>query len=135
MAAAMAGYYGWVVLVQGGAGHVRLWAIALLWLVVGLVAGALFGVAGWSWRCARPDRGVLAAGLLAGGLCGEALFLLARGGAGMPILIPELLSGLMLPVLLVRRPHSALAAGTAVASAPGAAMVTGALLAAARAVA
>jgi hypothetical protein len=77
--------------------------IGFAWSLAAIVVGAAFGFLGGLWRDHRRGAS-LAAGVISGALVGEALLLLAwRSDAERPVLVSELIAGLVLPFVLARR--------------------------------
>jgi hypothetical protein len=79
--------------------------VAAAWAAVALAAGALFGLAGASWRDGQPRVRAAAVAMLAGALAGEALLLAGEwaGRAAAVVLAVELASGLGLLAAARRR--------------------------------
>jgi hypothetical protein len=69
--------------------------VAAAWAAVALAAGALFGLAGASWRDGSPRVRAAAVAMLAGALAGEAVLLAGQwaGRAAAVVLAVELASG------------------------------------------
>lgn len=106
-------YYALMRIIEGGANPGYLSSISAIWLMLGPVAGAVFGLAGAAWR--RTDEHwlapVLAIALTSGAIVGESVFMaattreLSTGGyailggfAGAGAVLP----GLLLPDARVR---------------------------------
>jgi uncharacterized protein DUF6518 len=79
--------------------------VAAAWAIVALAAGALFGLAGASWRDGEPRVRAAAVAMLAGALAGEALLLAGQwaGCAAAVVLAVELGAGLGLLAAARRR--------------------------------
>jgi uncharacterized protein DUF6518 len=79
--------------------------VAAAWAGVALAAGALFGLAGASWRDGKPRVRAATVAMLAGALAGEALLLAGEwaGRAAAVVLAVELASGLGLLAAARRR--------------------------------
>ncbi|MCC3771285.1 hypothetical protein K6I34_004157 [Streptomyces sp. UNOC14_S4] len=92
------GYYAYAELARGGMGALH---YTLLWLVVALVAGPVFGTAGAWWR-EGPGRRATAGGAVLGGVFGgEGMhYLLVLGHATEGVLF--LVATLLVPLLLGR---------------------------------
>ncbi|HET6548351.1 MAG TPA: DUF6518 family protein [Solirubrobacter sp.] len=85
--------------------------VSIGWAAAAAVAGAVFGAGGALWRSGRGDGArALGAAMLAAPLIGEAVLLetVWDGRAARVVLTVELLIGLVLPFVLVRRPPRAL---------------------------
>jgi len=85
--------------------------VSIGWAAAAAVAGAIFGGAGALWRSGRRDAArALGAAMLAAPLIGEAVLLetIWDGRAARVVLTAELVLGLVLPFVLVRRPPRAL---------------------------
>jgi len=129
LVSAVAGYYGWMHVVEGQANLAYLVHIAAFWLAVALVGGAVFGLAGAAWRGGRWWPRVIAAALLSATLAGESVDLLARpyDAAQKAVIGIELLAALLLPWLLLRERRATLMA--ALLTGGGAVLALGALVA------
>jgi hypothetical protein len=81
--------------------------VAIAWMPAAALSGAAFAVAGAEWRRRRGEGLAAAAAVaaIAGALVGESLLLSHewQGRAAQAILAAELVAGLVLPLLLVRR--------------------------------
>jgi hypothetical protein len=112
--AGMTGYYAYMSVVQGSASSAYLAGEAGRWLPVAVVAGVIFGYAGFSWRWyGNGWRRLIAVGLLAGTLAGEAAAHIGGSFSGYPSFdyetlalssyYAELVAAVVLPVALVRK--------------------------------
>lgn len=81
--------------------------VAVAWMPAAAISGGVFAVAGAEWRRRRGEGLAAAAAVaaLAGALIGESVLLAHewQGRAAQAILTAELVAGLALPLLLVRR--------------------------------
>jgi hypothetical protein len=75
------------------------------WGAIAFVAGAVFAYAGAAWRSGSRRAHLLASGLLAGALIGEAVLLLAhwQNPVARTVLMIELAVGGLVPLLTTRR--------------------------------
>ena len=85
-------------------------SIAAVWVVVALIAGPVFGVAGNWWRETVDWRHIVALALLGGVLIGEGVYLLVevrtQGNAGWV----EIVVGVLVPLLLGKTKRARVAA-------------------------
>ena len=130
---ATATYYGYIEVVQNGAGRGSQVLIALLWTTIGIGAGALFGALGCVWRkpSVRVRVRAVAVGFLTGALVGEGVVLAAHtsqdGSAWLAASVAELGLGLAAPWLLLRS-KQLLATATGLGVLGPAAMIVAVLL-------
>jgi hypothetical protein len=105
--AAVASYYGATYLVDEpltGGRTIPNPNLVAPWVVLALIGGPLFGLAGAAWREGRGRWRVLAVALLSGALAGEGAALLLRGygAADAGVLATEPVIAALLPWLLLR---------------------------------
>jgi hypothetical protein len=106
-----AAWYALTVVTRGRASLDYALPVSIAWGAAALAAGAVFGAAGALWRSGRSDAvRALGAAVLAGCLAGEALLLQTQwtGRPARAVLTAELLAGVVLPALLLRRTRYAL---------------------------
>lgn len=87
-------------------------SMSIGWASAAVVAGAVFGAAGTLWRRGPSDVArAVGAAVLAGALIGESVLLVTQwdGRAARVVLTVELLAGIVLPALLLRRHRNAMA--------------------------
>lgn len=106
-----AAWYAFTVWSEGRASLGYAVPVSIGWAAAAAVAGAVFGAGGALWRSGRSDGArALGAAMLAAPLIGEAVLLetIWDGRAARVVLTAELLIGLAVPFVLVRRPPRAL---------------------------
>lgn len=121
---AVASYYAYIEIFQGGAGRSHLGSTAAFWLIVGSSAGAIFGFGGEQWRWGRQRNRIASVIVLAGALVGEGLAVLIErvGPVSWIVATVEIAVGLITPVVLLRHGPlrlSATATGIVVATVTG----------------
>lgn len=123
IAAALAGSYGWAQITDATFDVPHVEDQQSIWILVAVLAGALFGLLGAIWRAYHGIPRAIAVAVLAGTLSGESAFVLLDRGIGSASNLPGVallavlaIGGLLIPWLMIQRlKFQVIAAGIGIA--------------------
>lgn len=122
IAAALAGSYGWAQLTDASFDIPHVEDQQTVWIVIAILAGAVFGLLGAIWRAYRGIPRAIAVAILVGVVSGESGFVLLDRGIGSATNLPGVallailaVGGLLIPMIMIQRlKFQVLAAGIGV---------------------
>lgn len=110
IAAALVGSYGWSQIADATFQIPHVEDQQTLWMLIAVIAGALFGLLGAIWRAYRGIPRAISVAVLAGTLSGESAFVLLDRGLGSLTNLPGIvllaalaIGGLLIPWIMIQR--------------------------------